>query len=65
VNPSSNHLRAADSSTGNLNYCFVIEDVETSHTIFIKQAPDFVKCLGEEAKLTVRFFRGPAGELCA
>ena len=45
-------LTAADSSTGNLNYCFVVAAEGGGPSVFVKQAPDFVRCLGEDAKLT-------------
>lgn len=44
-------LSAADSSTGNLNFCFIIS-AEAGGSVFVKQAPDFVRVLGEDAKLT-------------
>jgi hypothetical protein len=46
-------LVGTDSSTGNLNYCFVVAaEGATGGSVFVKQAPDFVRCLGEDAKLT-------------
>ena len=35
------------------NYAFVVTDVTTTPptSVFVKQAPDFIKCLGESAKL--------------
>jgi 5-methylthioribose kinase len=52
-------LVGSDSSTGNLNYCFVVQafedlfqGVKGPSSVFVKQAPDFVRCLGEDAKLT-------------
>eukprot|EP01047_Picozoa_sp_COSAG01_P006742 COSAG01_NODE_247_length_20443_cov_52.339543_22_plen_556_part_00 len=66
-------LHAADSSTGNLNYCYVVErrrqqePGETFHgggggggSVFVKQAPDFVRCLGHTAKLTTERIRTEA-----
>ena len=46
------NLSGTDSSTGNLNYCFVVAAEGGSPSVFVKQAPDFVRCLGEDAKLT-------------
>jgi len=45
-------LVVTDSSTGNLNYCFVVAAPSGAPSVFVKQAPDFVRCLGEDAKLT-------------
>jgi len=45
-------LTGSDSSTGNLNYCFIVAAEGGTPSVFVKQAPDFVKCLGEDAKLT-------------
>jgi len=57
VAPESAALTAEDSSTGNLNYCFVVKDGARKTSVFVKQAPDFVKCLGEDAKLTTERIR--------
>ncbi|GMH82608.1 hypothetical protein TL16_g09315 [Triparma laevis f. inornata] len=46
--PSS--LTAEEINGGNLNYAFVVKNSD-SNSVFVKQAPDFVKCLGKEAKL--------------
>jgi len=35
---------------GNLNYAFKVTNKENK-SVFVKQAPDFIKCLGPEAKL--------------
>ncbi|GMH94726.1 hypothetical protein TrVE_jg11054 [Triparma verrucosa] len=46
--PSS--LTAEEINGGNLNYAFVVKSKE-GKSLFVKQAPDFVKCLGKDAKL--------------
>jgi S-methyl-5-thioribose kinase len=65
-------LQASDSSTGNLNYCFVVKAAAAGEpcppSVFVKQAPDFVRCLGEDAKLTterIKIEATAALEFCA
>ena len=43
-------LAAAPVAGGNLNYAWRCGDGSTS--VFVKQAPDYIKCLGEDFKLT-------------
>ena len=50
-------LTVEDSSTGNLNYCFIVKDESAGNSVFVKQAPDFLKCLGEDVKLTTERIR--------
>eukprot|EP00416_Gambierdiscus_australes_P028254 CAMPEP_0171086712 /NCGR_PEP_ID=MMETSP0766_2-20121228/19712_1 /TAXON_ID=439317 /ORGANISM="Gambierdiscus australes, Strain CAWD 149" /LENGTH=395 /DNA_ID=CAMNT_0011544379 /DNA_START=6 /DNA_END=1193 /DNA_ORIENTATION=+ len=49
VNPST-QLKAKEIDGGNLNYAFVVHDAEGG-CVFVKQAPNFIKVLGSEAKL--------------
>jgi len=42
-------LESSEINGGNLNYAFVVKG--RGGEVFVKQAPDFVKCLGKEAKL--------------
>ena len=56
--PPGAEVAAEDSSTGNLNYCFVLTaKAPAAGSVFVKQAPDFVRCLGEAAKLTTERIR--------
>jgi len=50
---SSSNLSCSEIHGGNLNYAFVVTDATTTPptSVFVKQAPDFIKCLGESAKL--------------
>lgn len=43
-------LTAEEIHGGNLNYAFRVAD-SAGNAVFVKQAPDFIKCLGPEAKL--------------
>lgn len=43
-------LSATEIEGGNLNYAFCVRD-ETGKAVFVKQAPDFIKVFGPEAKL--------------
>ena len=46
-------LVAREIGDGNLNYAWCVsEPGNESKAVFVKQAPDFVRCLGEDAKLT-------------
>merc|ERR1712086_432847 len=49
VFPPGASLTATEINGGNLNYAFQVTDGEKS--VFVKQAPDFIKCFGPEAKL--------------
>jgi len=42
-------LTANEIHGGNLNYAFQVTD--GNHSVFVKQAPDYIKCFGPEAKL--------------
>ncbi|CAJ1430974.1 unnamed protein product [Effrenium voratum] len=44
-------LQAEEITGGNLNYAFVVRD-DQGRCVFVKQAPDFIKVIGPEAKLT-------------
>jgi len=43
-------LSAKEIAGGNLNYAFVVKD-DNDVSVFVKQAPDFIKVFGPEAKL--------------
>jgi len=43
-------MTATEIEGGNLNYAFCVTD-EKGNAVFVKQAPDFIKCFGPEAKL--------------
>ncbi|KAJ1636440.1 kinase-like domain-containing protein [Pavlovales sp. CCMP2436] len=46
-------LACAEVHGGNLNYAFRVHDASTStRSVFVKQAPEFIKCLGPEARLS-------------
>jgi len=47
---STGTLSAVEVNGGNLNYAFCVKDDE-GKSVFVKQAPDFIKCFGPEAKL--------------
>ena len=43
-------LSAVEIHGGNLNYAFQVTN-SASQSVFLKQAPDFIKCLGPEVRL--------------
>jgi len=45
VFPKGAKLSAVEIHGGNLNYAFQVTD-GFWHSVFVKQAPDFIKCLG-------------------
>jgi 5-methylthioribose kinase len=46
-------LVATEIGDGNLNFAFcVMEQGNEAHAVFVKQAPGFIKCLGEDFKLS-------------
>ena len=49
--PRAPPLRAREIGGGNLNYAFAVTDA-AGVSAFVKQAPDFIKCLGADFKLT-------------
>merc|ERR1712086_176677 len=68
VFPPGASLTATEINGGNLNYAFHVTDGERS--VFVKQAPDFIKCFGpaaqlhkERMELEVRVFRYWAEQL--
>ena len=45
-------LTAEEIHGGNLNYAFRVRHTKSGKEVFVKQAPDFVKCLGSSAKMS-------------
>ena len=56
-------LECMEIGGGNLNYAFVLKGAASDKSCFVKQAPDFIKCLGEDAKLTTERVRFEADAL--